>query len=422
MSNYKNNHPKTTTARLIVLICLLIGLIFLWQPAIAQTNPRSDSLQYTKETKQDTVVKYMDLWEYAFMMHEETSWLFKIDFPANKYGLNQIKIGIEKKIASAFSLNLNLGFTQSNIFSMDSIYLSNYQFGFNASLETRWYYRMNKRIRVEKVAGNMSDNYLAIGLTYSHSYYTPTQFSFNIMDVYLKWGVQRRFLKYGYVNFGVKAGAYFIIEREWTPAFSFNNFMDVGFAFTKDKYALDRDILCPILKCYDADKYIFKSNLNGVFGIMFTKYSAGFSVAPNIAFEHKIGKSSFSINTEFRPVFSYFFLFDNQNYNKYWDTEMSLSLEGRWYYNLKRRMLRGKTGNGLSANYMALGGSMTYSDRYDFYGDKFHQYLYITTGWQRLFSKHLYFDMNIGIGYKFKTKNEKAGASWPFNVAVGYRF
>ena len=281
---------------------------------------------------------------------------------------------------------------------------------------------MNKRVREEKVATNMSDNYLAIGLTYSQSIYTPSHFNFSIINVYAKWGFQRRFLKYGHINFGVKAGAYFLIEREGTPAFSFNNFIDVGLAFTKDKYTLDRNILCPILKCYDADKYIFKSNLNGALGIMFTKYSSSFNIAPNIAFEHKIGKSVFSINTEFRPVFSYSFLFDTPDQNKYWETEMSLSLEGRWYYNLKRRILRGKTGNGLSANYMALGGNMTYSDGNDFSGDKLHQYLYITTGWQRLFGKHLYFDMNIGIGYKFKTKNEDADISWPFNIAVGYRF
>jgi len=420
MSNSKNNHPKPTAAKLLVLICTLTGFIFLWQPVIAQTNPRADSLQSGNELKQDSTLKYLSPWEYAFMMHEETSWLFKIDFPANNYGLNQIKIGIEKKIASAFSLNLHLGFTQFSLVRNDSIYSSQHLFNFNASLETRWYYRMNKRIREEKVAGNMSDNYLAIGFAYSHSINTPSHYLINTINVYAKWGVQRRFLKHGHVDFGVKAGALFFLGRNGNPILSLNNYIDVGLAFAKDKYQLDRNILCPILKCYDADKYIFKSNLNGLLGISFNKNVISFSIAPNIAFEHKIGKSAFSINTEFRPVL--FFIFNVPDFGDYWNTEISLLLEGRWYYNLNRRILKGKTGNGLSANYMALGGSMKYSNGNDFSRDKLRQYLYITTGWQRLFSKHLYIDMNIGIGYEFKTKNENANVIWPFNIAVGYRF
>ncbi len=410
----RNSQSIPTAIKLMVFSCVFIISCTFSLPVCAQSGIQTD----TTTSKQDSTVKYLTPWEYAFMMGEETSWLFKIDVPARS-GLNQIKVGIEKKIAPSFSLDLKAGFYATNN-QYDVNWSDNNSAGFYASLETRWYYRMNKRVREDKLARNMSDNYLAVGLSYSQSL-NSSYIYFKPITVFAKWGLQRRFLKYGHIDFGVKAGALFLINRKGSRIFSFSNFVDVGFAFTKDKYELDRKKLCPILKCYDADKFIIKSNLSGLFEISISK-SKYIALSPHIAFERKISKSSFSVNLELRSHFSYT-LFNYQEVKKnYWLFSSNVLLEGRWYYNLKNRILKGKTGNGLSANYIALGGSLIYSEGTNLYGNKFHNYLHISTGWQRLFSKHLYLDINVGFGYRFETENVNAGHSWPSNIAVGYRF
>jgi len=427
MSNYKNNHPKPTTARLIVLICLLIGFIFLWQPAIAQTNPRADSLQYTKETKQDTIVKYMDLWEYAFMMHEETSWLFKIDFPVN-YRIFRVKLGFEKKIAPSFSLDFNVELYSVSM-NLDDVISSEYSNGFNISVESRWYYRMNKRVREEKVARNMSDNYLALGLHYRQPF-PISESGFRGINLYAKWGFQRRFLKLGHVDFGVKASVTSLFEDEYKTSFSLIEFVDVGLAFTKDEYKLDREKLCPILKCYDADKFIIKSNLSGLLSLIIDE-DITINLGPHIAFERKIGKSAFSVNAELRLYVNYETRNSLQK-EPIWGYGYEAMLEGRWYYNLKHRMLRGKSGNGLSANYIATGfNNSFYSQVYasDLRYNYLTNQLSISTGIQRLYSRHMYFDVSLGFGFNLEQDNYLSvkdyleyGVDLYNRFALGYRF
>jgi len=399
----------------MVLLCLLIGLTIFWLPVYAQSDTQTD----TTTLKADSTVKYVNLWEYAFMMHEETSWLFKIDFPTRGYGLNRIKVGVEKKIAPSFSMDLKVVFYSAN-HPYDADWSFDRNNGFDASLESRWYYRMNKRVREHKLERNMSDNYLALGLSYNQPL-NSSYIDLNSITAFAKWGLQRRFLKHGHIDFGVKSGVVFPINRKGSPIFSFSNFVDVGLAFTKDKYKLDREKLCPILKCYDADRFIIKSNLSDLFAISISK-SKYIAISPHIAFERKISKSAFSVNIELRPRFSYSSINYQEVKENYWFFSTNILLEGRWYYNLKRRILKGKTGNGLSANYIAFGGSSIYSTGKYPGEDNIYNYLHLTTGWQRLFSKHLYFDINIGLGYQFKTENVSGGLTWPANIAVGYRF
>ncbi len=425
MSNSKNSNPKPTAAKLLVLICTLLGLIFLWQPAIAQTTPRADSLQYTKETKQDTIVKYMDLWEYAFMMHEETSWLFKIDFPVN-YRLFHTRLGFEKKIAPSFSLNFNVDLYSKST-NLDEILAAQYTNGFIISIESRWYYRMNKRVREKKVARNMSDNYFAVGFSYGQT--ISSSFDYQSINVYTKWGFQRRFLKHGHVDFGVKAGVVSLFSEEWR-AISITEFVDVGLAFTKSEYELDKEKLCPILKCYDADKFIVKSNLSGLLALIISK-NIYIGLEPHIAFERKIGKSAFSVDAELR-LYVNFGTWKKAQKNGIWGYGYEALLEGRWYYNLKHRILRGKSGNGLSANYFAIGfNNSFYSQVYasDLRFDRFINQINISTGIQRLYSRHMYFDVSFGFGFNLEQDTYltakdyiEYGVKLYTRFALGYRF
>ncbi len=375
---------------------------------IALSNPVSSQ---TTESS-DTLVKYLTPMEYAFMMHEPTSWMVKIGALSgtNRWGSFYIA-AYEKRIAPTFTLNLAANFGTIRYEYGSSVQLS---------LESRWYYRLNKRIREKKTTRNMSDNYLALGIS-SAFYFNNDIEENNIYTLYTKWGLQRRFLKHWYIDFGIKTGLGLTSFDNPSPYFVFNTFTNVGVAFTKDRYKLNKEKLCPILRCYAADNYVFKINLNGIFYFSnYNKRNTAFFI-PNLSFEKKIGEAPFSINTELKAFYYYHEWPDHNTHYITYGAEMLL--ESRWYYNLRRRILKGKTGNGLSANYITLGGTYKFIHEVGDIGlNYFVPSVYLATGWQRLFSKHLYLDVKIGIGYQFETKYTDASIIWPLQIGVGYRF
>ncbi|HEY9114359.1 MAG TPA: hypothetical protein VIN10_06635 [Bacteroidales bacterium] len=365
-------------------------------------------------------MEYLNLWEYAFRMNEETSWMIKFDIGA----YDNFQVSFEKRIARSFSLNLGAGPS-----SYDEPTHAIYILRLNTFLESRWYYRQNKRIGTNDVARNMSDNYFALGLSYT---YLPNEPNTEYVTLYSKWGLQRRFLTVGHVDMGVKLGIGNDFSESFSPFFTFSTFVDIGMAYTKEKFKLDFEKLCPVLKCYEADKFIVKSNLSSLFSVALYKYEKSVNIAPQISFERKIGQSPFSINTGIQTVFRYLNSFQNKDYQQEYKYEgssiiVNYLLEGRYYYNLKRRILTGKSGNGLSANYLALGGDLEYYTTYyntdkSYNSNYFDQEIYFATGWQRLFGKHLYYDINIGIGYQFATSFTNGEFNPRSGIAVGYRF
>lgn len=415
MNNIKNKHPKLIKTKRILFACTLIILTIFWLPAYTQPETQTETIT----NKADSLINYLTPMEYAFMMHEETSWLFKanVTLEDGYKGRNYFKVGVEKRVIPSFTLNLGI---DQSAYETQEVTLN--RFGIQSSLEARWYYRLNKRIKNNKVARNMSDNYIALGFGYTHLFREKEN---NFVSLYAKWGLQRRFLKHGHADIGIKAGVGYTLNKNYSPFLVFNTFVDLGLAFTKDRYKLDHEKLCPVLKCYEADKFIIKSNLSSLFSVSLFKYHKLIDIAPHIAFERKIGSSAFSINTELQAVFSYSENYSESN-NKYYvstDWRVRLLLEGRWYYNLKRRVLKGKTGNGLSSNYIALGGSYSYNKPYLCRSGSFKHNVYIITGWQRLFSKHLYFDISVGFEYyQSDAKKYEGDISPRIRLAVGYRF
>jgi hypothetical protein len=158
------------------------------------------------------------------------------------------------------------------------------------------------------------------------------------------------------------------------------------------------------------------------------------SIVPNIAAEFKLGTLPFSINTTLKSKFQY------SKASSFNFSTLSVSpqftIEGRYYYNLNRRMLLGKTGNGLSANYVSLGlnyrgafwkylhDGYTNKERSNFVG------LIVGTGIQRLISDHLYLDLNIGLAYGIqysyqgyiRMTSNKTKAFLDLGFGIGHRF
>lgn len=89
--------------------------------------------------------------------------------------------------------------------------------------------------------------------------------------------------------------------------------------------------------------------------------------------------------------------------------------------------MKGKTGNGLSANYVA-GGWRFYEQRFDGETSFNPSFPFIATGIQRTLGDHFYFDVKMGPGLdpKVFTGSErpryKRYEEWIFDFQVGFRF
>ena len=418
-------------------ILLTLTSLFISMAGKAQ----SDSLSYSTETRYDSIVEYLTPMEYAFMFHEETNWLFKSSMSTYwEYGrfAGNLKLGLEKKIAKGFSLNAAL--LHSSTFNLGLRPSDNG--GVELSLESRWYYKNQKNIRDNKPTANLSGAYIALGAGYRRAYkvweYEIGLKSSNpkFIPLFAKWGVQRRFLNRGFVDVGLIAGWNKSLSgNSWSSVF-FNTYVDAGLAFTKDKYKLDIDKLCPVLRCHAEDQFLLKTNLLNIINLAYARKSMIGSIAPNITAELKLGRSPFSINTKVGSKLKY----NNMRESGYTLFEVSpqLTMEGRYYYNLHRRMLKGKSGNGLSANYISIGP--TYRGIYFNYignGYKLRQEysfvgLNVGTGIQRLISEHLYLDINIGGAYGMEysyddksstgRQSNKPRVFFDLEFGVGYRF
>ena len=433
MKKQKQQTIKFNTAKVILTVtALLISMA---------GKAQNDSLNYSTEAHYDSVVEYLTPMEYAFMFHEETNWLFKANMLASSEfnGAANLKFSLEKKIFSSISLNAVLfNYTSFNLGVYPGPYNEN---GVEFSLEAKWYFKNRKNIRNNLPSPNLSGAYFALGAGHRKAYTSQTSLTdyknLEFVPFFAKWGIQRRFLKRGYVDVGLMAGWNNSLNGEkWSTLF-FNTYVDVGLAFTRDKYKLDFEKLCPVLKCHAADRFLLKTNLVNSINLAYIREALVGSLVPNISAEFKLGTSPFSINTQLAVKAQYSKASDF-DFNTFSFSPHFL-MEGRYYYNLNRRILMGKSGNGLSANYISLGATYRgefYNYRSD--GHKNHQGssfvgVIARTGIQRLISDHFYIDLNIGFGYGIQNSyynytgtktNQKQTTRAIFEVGfgIGYRF
>ena len=146
------------------------------------------------------------------------------------------------------------------------------------------------------------------------------------------------------------------------------------------------------------------------------------NISPQVAFEKKIASTPFSINAEIIATVGY-----SNYYTDAWHQGTyylaGLDLEGRWYYNLMNIIRNGNSGNSLSANYISAGASYNYvDDNNNILLTETGPQLHLATGWQRLLSKHLYFDIQVGAEYLFKPNRSGQVFRERIKLAVGYRF
>ena len=342
------------------------------------------------DSLQENTAKYLNAMEYAFMMHEETPWMFKGGYNSNTGFL----LGFERRIIGGLTANISLE---------ENSFLFNYS---SLGLSTRYYYNMKSRHKDKKTPLNLSGNYFAVGLQFNFRNRTlneaETSQSLYIEEVdpfqtyYIKWGMQRRYLKRGFVDIGLKL-AQNNFNRNTTEYRMFSE-SSFGIVFAKDKIDLNKNKLCSVIKCQEADRSVFKGDISNLLNIRLSTGLQHFGIQPEIAYERKIGKSAFSINNTVNLTLGLFH-FTASDFKSF-NLSFEHTLETRYYYNLKKRILKGKTGNGLSANYVSIGifnnyrESLTSSFKSEHYGYLQPQ---ISSGIQRFVGDHFFYDIGLGV-------------------------
>jgi hypothetical protein len=396
--------------------------------SIPLVDAQKDTLQLSEGVEQTGVVDYISPMEYAFMMHEETPWMFRIQFPNidddNYTGDINVSngalwtIAFEQKISQVISLNAELHYNG------DAYY---YGTSAGGSLSPRFYYNMKKRINERKSQSNLSGEYIALG-TALQWYSRRTE----RLDLFLEWGMQRRYLKNGFFGYSIKAGLSNELGGDNEKGLTAGSQIKLGLAFTPNRYQLDADKLCSVFKCYASESNMLKINVANVLNSNFVDDFLYLNSRLDIAYEQKL-TSVFSINNEIsggiQRTRSRF------NFNGDIGRRRTLNIRAksgiRYYYNLKKRIAKGKSGNGLSANYLTLETHFENYKAVSILGDSRAKFsnnswgVALLYGIQRTILDHYYFDVSWGFtyyDYYEDPQNINEDLLFSFQFGAGFRF
>ena len=363
------------------------------------------------ETVVDTAFKtpqYIAAYDDVFLSHKETKWLLKADLIGalgaifdNDRTLRPSSIELERKIGKTVSVNLGVSSFLELENLVDPIMGDKVQ-SFTYFIEPRYYLGMNKRIEKGVAANNLNGNYVSLQAGFTKNFldlsidgakgYRP-KLPLDKYKFSLNYGMQRRVFNHFYVNYKLGLG---VVKTELLTAnvdfstnvitrkssdethFGIDNHFTIGLAFGGGK-KLNTNNLCDLFRCFEEENQLLKIDIKGLLNRIETgRISSNLS----IGYEHKLGKSSFSIDIDWFSKFN-LYKFDNSGYSygilekglvsygyswfnnpnnnpnptnsisKYHTT--SITIEPRFYYNMKRRIAKGKTANNLSGSYVSVG-------------------------------------------------------------------
>ena len=308
-----------------------------------------------------------------FKTRVPSKWMFKLNLAqtfnfrrndlqtANTLSGTPLGIGAEYKISPAFSVGayyqMLLGYQPASEFLNKGGWL----YSASVAVEGRWYHDMKKRIKDGRSANNFGGRYLGLEGTWSNN----NQLTDNWDDkrVALRYGLQQRFLRNGYFDISIGAGVSQgspILKR--STYFSTDQRVSVGLAAFLPKFrnGAQNGNLCDVLHCQDEQYNMWKVNIFDVVAFRSNGIVYNLELRPNIAYEQKLGRSPFSVELAVDAVFNtgkyrYYYLLDQKEYsNRITSATWDATGELRWYYNMRKRMLNGKSGNNLSGSFFGL--------------------------------------------------------------------
>lgn len=408
----------------ISTIYLIAILLLCTQHLKAQT----DSLQLSEETIGADTVDYLTPIEYAFMMHEETPWMFKLGLPLPSTASAQgnsvtsgklLGLSYERKIGLDWSIDMSARYLGSS-FSVSDGNVVESESAFDFKISPRWYYNMKKKMRENRTANNLSGNYFALGLTHQRTTNAEQLTTYTV-----EWGIQRRYLKNGFVDFRFLAGYSAPNKFGRVGSFIVGTNINIGLAFAKDNQRLNDARLCDIFRCYETEKRLFKFNLLNAFNAAFISGVQQIGTSLEFGYEEKIGDTPFSFASHVTGSYN---RLENRDLFTAQLFHLQLKIGPRYYYNLKRQIAKGKSGNGLSGNYFSIEYGVNFVssrvtvDSGTSISDFAQTQVGFLMGFQRTISDKLYYDINFGMGVK-EGGNNVDGYEWhiPINIGIGFR-
>ncbi|MCW5921473.1 MAG: hypothetical protein KIS77_03960 [Saprospiraceae bacterium] len=335
---------------------------------------------------------------------------------------------VEHKLSPSFSIQLGLGLGLINRYDTFPLILpppfpddlpavprSLRVFVYQLNLQPRWYYQMGKGVREGRSANNFSGNYLGLQLAYTH-YGTnlsgeEARLASDQLTMALRWGWQRRLFRRGFseVSFGI--GARYsdgfdqatLQQRAHWDLYA-NTQFSFGLATFKPKDEKQDLAYCDALRCFRDEVQMLKIDLYNLLRIADKDNLKG---AASLAYERKLGQSPFSVE-----LLGYAGM--RQEVSTQYVSEYNFSgwgfgghVQPRFYFNLKKRIATGKSGNNLSGPYIALQTAFEHSneERTQVAGNTITYFEDTKNAWnigplcgiQYRFFKNGFIDLNLGV-------------------------
>lgn len=314
----------------------------------------------------------------VFRTRVPSKWMFKLNLgPSVNFNDNSqfryrnssngvpVEVGVEYKLSPVASIGayygMKLGYQSTDDFLDEGEWL----YSSSLAVEGRWYHDIKKRIRSGHSANNFGGRYLALEASLLNNSTVISPIIINKLwkqgRLSLRYGLQHRFLRNGYFDVSIGVGIsdqYGIIKLP--KIFSTDQRVAVGLAAFAPKPKMLNPItgVCDVLHCQDELYNMFKINLLNVLSFQSDGSNHNFDLQPNIAFERKIGRSPFSVELDLVAAFNsskyiYYNIFDRYS-ARYTSAKWNATGELRWYYNMRKRILKGRSGNNLSGTFIGL--------------------------------------------------------------------
>jgi hypothetical protein len=302
-----------------------------------------------------------------FRTRVPSKWMFKMNLAQTfSFWNNDLQtpngtplvIGAEYKISPALSVGayyrMQLGYQPESDFQGKSSWI----YSASLAVEGRWYHDMKKRIKAGRGANNFGGRYLGLeGTAFNNSWAG----FWGYKRLALRYGLQQRFLRMGYLDISIGAG---IIEKSpyASAAIITDQRVAVGLAafLPKLRKTTQNGNLCDVLHCQDEQYKMWKINVFDMVDFQSNGNVYNFEFQPNVAFEHKLGRTPFSVELDIEMLnhwgkLKYYNSID-QKYNTYQNNSLTwnTTAELRWYYNMRKRILKGQSGYNLSGAFFGL--------------------------------------------------------------------
>ncbi len=394
--------------------------------------------------------RFIDQYDYVFGTLDTALWMFRWDITGGFDHGAFLNLSAERKLSPAFSLQFAYGLGGTNRYDSlspklptfpdnDSVFVSQEVFSHRFGLQSRWYYDMAQRVREGLSANNFSGNYF--GLETAYTAYglglsgEEARFASDQMTAALRWGLQRRLFRYSFIDVSFGLGARrsegfdpsTLGQRSYWDFFA-NTQFSLGLALYTPKAAKKEVAYCDVLRCFREEARMFKIDLYNLVKIRDKNNLKG---TASFAWERKIGQSPFSVELlGYVSARKEETVAGNSYKHGYSGWGFGGHVQPRFYYSLKKRIAKGKSGNNLSGAYFALQTAYKRDfEKYtnisgDFKTDVDGTVDYLSVGplWgiqYRLF-KNGFIDLNLGIVYgPERTNGNTNGIDQDYSLTVG---